>query len=81
MCASGGQWFEFECGDSAYTDTLVCVIVRMWMCIIVRVEWLCGCVRRRVWIIVCVCVCVCWSVSGMMCVVCCVYVFVTVCVA
>ena len=77
MCASGGQWFEFECGDSAYTDTLVCVIVRMWMCIIVRVEWLCGCVRRRVWIIVCVC----WSVSGMMCVVCCVYVFVTVCVA
>ena len=43
MCASGGQWFEFECGDSAYTDTLVCVIVRMWMCIIVGgvVVWVC----------------------------------------
>ena len=50
----------FVCGDPAYRDTLVCVIVRMWvcMCIIVWVEWLCGCVRMRVCIIVCVCVCV-----------------------
>ena len=51
---------------TTYRDTLVCVIVRMWVCIIVWVEWLCGCVRMRMCIIVCVCVC--WCVSGMMCV-------------
>jgi len=58
----------FVCGDPAYRDTLVCVIVRMWVCIIVWVEWLCGCVRMRGCIIVCVLVCVWHDVCCVMCV-------------